>query len=153
VDEPDAGFVRHRCLPLSIAARLAFVAPDLRGQWNSAPVGTTFTSRLKMRKTALGTPKIEPAVRVVSGWHSDFRCEVIMSTPPGYDLWVTDPNEFKDGIQAMSAVIETSWMPFTFNELKFTRPIEVRFEEGDHFVFLSDRHGLVERFNPTFGKC
>jgi Family of unknown function (DUF6065) len=73
-----------------------------------------------------------------------FDVGAIISTCPGYDLWVTGPvNEFKDGIQALSAVIET-W--------KFTRPnLKVRFEKGEPFCFFFPiEHGLLERFNPTF---
>ncbi len=83
-----------------------------------------------------------------------FNIGVVLSTPPGYDLWVTgSANEFKDGIQAMSAVIETDWMPFTFTmNWKFTRPnLKVRFERGESFCFFFPiEHGLLERFNPTF---
>ena len=78
----------------------------------------------------------------------------IISTCPGYDLWVTGPvNEFKDGIQALSAVIETYWMPFLFTmNWKFTRPnLKVRFEKGEPFCFFFPiEHSLLERFNPTF---
>jgi hypothetical protein len=83
-----------------------------------------------------------------------FNVGVIIRTPPGYDLWVTGPvNEFKDGIQAMSAVIEANWMPFTFTmNWKFTRPhLKVRFEKGEPFCFFFPiEHGLLERCNPSF---
>ena len=83
-----------------------------------------------------------------------FNVGVIISTCPGYDLWVTGPvNEFKDGIQALSAVIETYWMPFVFTmNWKFTRPnLKVRFEKGEPFCFFFPiEHGLLERFNPAF---
>ena len=52
-----------------------------------------------------------------------FNVGVVLRTDPGYDLWVTGPvNDFKDGIQALSAIIETYWMPFIFTmNWKFTR--------------------------------
>jgi hypothetical protein len=83
-----------------------------------------------------------------------FNLGFILKTSPGYDIWVTGPvNEFKDGIQALSAVIETYWMPnvFTMN-WKFTRPnSRVRFEKGEPFCFFFPiDHGLLERCNPTF---
>ena len=75
-----------------------------------------------------------------------FRNEFIISTCPGYDLWVTGPvNEFKDGIQALSAAIETYWTPFPFTmNWKFTRPnLKVRFEKGEPFCFFFPiEHGL-----------
>jgi hypothetical protein len=83
-----------------------------------------------------------------------FNLGVIISTCPGYDLWVTGPvNEFKDGIQALSAVIETYWMPFIFTmNWKFTRPnLKVRFEKSEPICFFFPiEHGLLERFNPAF---
>jgi hypothetical protein len=83
-----------------------------------------------------------------------FKGRVIIRTCPGYDLWVTGPvNEFKDGIQALSAVIESYWMPYSFTmNWKFTRPnLKVRFEKGEPFCsFFPIEHGLLERFNPTF---
>src|SRR5215510_2679495 len=62
-------------------------------------------------------------------------------------------NEFKDGIQALSAVMETYWMPFTFTmNWKFTRPnAHVTFEKDEPFCFFFPiEHGLIERFDPTF---
>ena len=62
--------------------------------------------------------------------------KAIFKTEPGYNLYITGPsNEFKDGIQAMSAVVETDWMPFTFTmNWKFTRPNQrVRFEKGEPY--------------------
>jgi hypothetical protein len=83
-----------------------------------------------------------------------FNMGVIISTCPGYDLWVSGPvNEFKDGIQALTALVETDWMPFTFTmNWKFTRAnLKVRFEKGEPFCFFFPiKHGLLERFNPTF---
>ena len=82
-----------------------------------------------------------------------FNLGAAISTSPGYDLWVTGPvNEFRDGIQALSAVIETYWMPYTFTmNWKFTRPnLKVRFEKGEPICFFFPiEHGLLERFNPS----
>lgn len=64
---------------------------------------------------------------------------VILRTASGYNLWITGPsNEFKDGIAAMSALVETDWMPFTFSmNWKFTRPgHKVRFDQGDPICFF-----------------
>jgi hypothetical protein len=78
---------------------------------------------------------------------------VVIRTCPGYDLWVSGPvNEIKDGIQALSAVIETYWMPFTFTmNWKFTRPgVKVKFEKGEPFCcFFPIEHGVLAQFEPT----
>jgi hypothetical protein len=83
-----------------------------------------------------------------------FNIRAVIQTPRAYDLRVTGPvNDFKDGIQAMSAVIETYWMPFRFTmNWTFTRPqVKVRFEKGEPFCFFFPvEHGLLEQFNPTY---
>ena len=81
-----------------------------------------------------------------------FRINAIFRTPPGYNLWVMGPpNSFKDGIQALSAMIETDWMPYTFTmNWKFTRAqVPVRFEQGEPFCFLFPvKRGALETFRP-----
>src|SRR6185369_3296617 len=58
---------------------------------------------------------------------------LIFRTPPGYDLWIGGtPNEAKDGISPLTAMVETDWMPFTFSmNWRFTRKNQwVRFSKG-----------------------
>jgi hypothetical protein len=78
-------------------------------EWNGA--------HLQRRKQFLRTKKIETFVESHFGSGIlTFNVGVIITTCPGYDLWVSGPaNEFKDGIQASSAVIETYWMPVVFS--------------------------------------
>ena len=81
------------------------------------------------------------------------RPSVIFRTEPGYNLWVGGPtNEVKDGIQPLSAVMETDWMPFTFTmNWMFTRPNHrVRFEKGEPYCFLFPiPRGIVEDIDPV----
>ena len=140
----------YRCLPLSTANAHGWeirCPMTFEAEWNGGPN--------KNDVQVSGTKKIKTLV----GGHFGsgiltFDLGVIISTHPGYDLWVTGPvNEFKDGIQPLSAVIETCWMPFTFTmNWKFTRPnLKVRFEKGEPICFFFPiEHGLLERFNPTF---
>ena len=78
---------------------------------------------------------------------------LIFQTEPGYDLWISGPsNQFKDGIQATQAIVETDWMPFTFSvNWKFTRPnVPIRFEKGEPFCFLFPiQRGAVESCEPV----
>jgi hypothetical protein len=103
-----------------------------RGYSNHIPEG---------ENSFLGTKKIKTFVESHFGSGIlTFNVGVIITTCPGYDLWVSGPvNEFKDGIQALSAVIETYWMlvVFTMN-WKFTRSnFKVRFKKGESFCFFS----------------
>jgi len=149
----------YRCLPLSIANAHGWEVRcpvTCEAEWNGGSkkedVQIIFEDGAD---SLLGTKKIKTLVESHFGSGIlTFNVGVIISTCPGYDLWVTGPvNEFKDGIQALSAVIETYWMPFVFTmNWKFTRPnLKVRFEKGEPFCFFFPiEHGLLERFNPTF---
>lgn len=62
-------------------------------------------------------------------------CHLFRTESP-YQLLVTGPlNAPKDGIQPLTGVVETDWLPFTFSmNWVFTRPgVVIRFEEGEPF--------------------
>ena len=63
----------------------------------------------------------------------------LFRTPPGWSmLTMGSPNHVKDGIQALSGVVETDWLPFPFTmNWLFTRPGKVRFEKGEPFCFIT----------------
>jgi hypothetical protein len=145
----------YRCLPLSIANAHGWEVRcpvTCQAEWNGGSkaddVQVTFEDG---ENRFSGTVKSHFGSGILT-----FKTGFIISTCPGYDLWVTGPaNEFKDGIQALSAVIETYWMPFTFTmNWKFTRAnLKVKFEKGEPFCFFFPiEHGLLKRFNPTFKK-
>src|SRR5262249_41694528 len=81
-----------------------------------------------------------------------FPNRAIFRTPPGFNLWVTGPpNRFKDGIQPLSALVETDWMPFTFTmNWKFTRAhARIRFDAGEPYCFVFPvQRGTIEEFQP-----
>jgi hypothetical protein len=153
------GSYAYRCLPLSIANAHGWEVRcpvTCEAEWNGGSSKDAIHLAFQDEdNSSTGNEKI--ATFAESHFGSGiltFNVGVVIETPPGYDLWVTGPvNEFKDGIQAMSAVIETYWMPFTFTmNWKFTRPqVKVRFEKGEPFCFFFPiEHGVLERCNPTF---
>lgn len=81
-----------------------------------------------------------------------FNLGYLFRTPPGYDTLVTGaPNHFKHGLQPMSGVIETHWLPypFTMNWL-FTAPGTVRFEKDEPFCFIRVvEHRQMEEVQPV----
>lgn len=148
------GSYAYRCLPLSIANAHGWEVccpVSFEAEWNGGPSKDDI--HLVLENTGNETAFAE--THFGSGILT-FNVGVIVETPPGYDLWISGPvNEFKDGIQALSAVVETYWMPFTFTmNWKFTRPqVKVRFEKGEPFCFFYPvQHGLLERINPTFAR-
>lgn len=75
----------------------------------------------------------------------------IFRTPAGHNLFVKGPtNHFKHGAQALEAIIETDWLPYTFTlNWKITKPNEeVQFIRGEPLatIFPIPRHYL-ESFN------
>lgn len=160
------GSYAYRCLPLSIANAHGWEVRcpvTFEAEWNGGSseddIHLVFESDEDRSIGERARDYRARATRTFAESHFGsgiltFNLRVVIGTPPGYDLWVTGPvNEFKDGIQAMSAVIETYWMPFTFTmNWKFTRPHwKVRFEKGEPFCFFFPvEHGLLERFSPTF---
>jgi hypothetical protein len=76
----------------------------------------------------------------------------LFRTPPGWSMWVMGPpNHIKDGIQALSGVVETDWLPFPFTmNWIFTGPGKVRFEKDEPFCFVNVvEHRQVDRFEPV----
>jgi hypothetical protein len=62
----------------------------------------------------------------------------LFRTPPGWSMWVMGPpNLMKDGIQPLSGLVETDWLPFPFTmNWRFTRPGMISFKKGEPFCFI-----------------
>src|SRR5689334_10019929 len=107
------GTPAYHCLPLVIA--------NLHGWEMLCPFGfeVVWNGGNSVGDLQLRCDAVEPKELVVSNFGFgilSFNPSVVMRTPPGVNLWVTGPvNSFKDGIQAMSAAIETDWMPSVFS--------------------------------------
>jgi hypothetical protein len=68
-----------------------------------------------------------------------FHVGYMFRTPPGWSMWCGGPpNHIKDGVQPLSGLVETDWLPFPFTmNWHFTRPGKVRFEKGEPFCFIT----------------
>ena len=78
--------------------------------------------------------------------------QYLFRTPPGWGLIATGaPNHVKHGIQPLTGLIETDWLPFPFTmNWIFSRKGAVRFERGEPFCFIYPvRHQEVEKFEPV----
>ena len=82
-----------------------------------------------------------------------FHIPGIFRTPPGWNLWIGgSPNQPKDGIFALTGVVETDWSPFTFTmNWRFTRPNHwVRFDAGEPICFFFPvQRALLEDVKPA----
>ena len=125
----------YRCLPLSIANAHGWVIlceGGFEAEWNGGD------GSADVQVQPLGDGPVDVAAHFGYGIIT-ISPLAMFRTEPGYNLWVTGPpNSFKDGIQALSAVVETDWMPYSFAmNWKFTRPHQrIRFEKGEPYCFL-----------------
>ena len=75
----------------------------------------------------------------------------LFRTPPGWDMWAAGPPNWpKDGIQPLSGLVETDWLPFPFTmNWIFTRPGRIRFEKGEPFCFITlTPHRVMDEVQP-----
>jgi hypothetical protein len=75
----------------------------------------------------------------------------VFRTEAEMNLWVSGPtNDPKHGIAALSGIVETDWMPYSFSmNWRFTRPGRVRFEKGEPFCFFFPvGRGVVDTAEP-----
>jgi hypothetical protein len=142
----------YRCLPLSIAASHGWEVATPCGfeaWWD----GGTGTEAVHIQIDGEPDPVTAP-VSIFGQGVLTFHIAGLFRTPPGWNLWVGGPpNEPKDGIFALSGLIETDWSPFTFTmNWRFTRPDHrVRFEADEAIAFLFPvQRAAIEAFEPRF---
>ena len=147
---PDA--FAYRCLPLNIANAHGWEVLTPSGfsaYWRggSAPEDVVIRSDPDMPSFAAPVPLFGQATFTI-------HIQGLFRTPPGWNLMVGgSPNRAKDGIAALSGVIETDWSPYTFTmNWRFTRRNHwVRFEAKEPICFLMpvQRDALMQ-MNPRF---
>jgi hypothetical protein len=148
MDQTNQRFA-YRCLPLNIANAHGWelLTPSgFTARWNGAPEKTA----VEVIPDRAGDAP--PAVGHFGHGVLTFHVSCIFRTDPGVDLFVTGPiNRPKDGIGALSGVVETDWSnySFTMNWL-FTRPYaEVHFDAGEPYAHLFPvQRGVLERVEP-----
>ena len=123
----------YRCLPLNIANAYGWEvlcnAGFLAMWWGGEGLDSIVI------EPDPGT--IAPAISHFGHGILTFHLPCLFSTEPGAELMVQGPiNRPKDGIAALSGIIETDWSPYSFTmNWMFTRPgTPVRFEKGEPYV-------------------
>jgi hypothetical protein len=143
----------YRCLPLNIANSHGWLilntAPFI-AHWNGGPgieAISIVPTGADPQQRVLATSHFGNGVLTLSV-HGLFRTE------PGWDLWVGGPvNMIKDGIQPLTAMVETDWSPFTFTmNYKFTRPFTtVSFGADEPYCMIYPvPRGAAESVEPEF---
>jgi hypothetical protein len=140
----------YRCLPLSMANTTGWelLTPmDCTFEWNGGPLKEDIT---------LASDRPHPdfhhfAQSHFAGGVITFHPGYLFRTPPGWAVWTSGaPNHIKDGIQALTGLIETDWLPFPFTmNWIFTRPGRVTFKKGEPFCFITlIEHNRLEAVQP-----
>ncbi len=140
----------YRCLPLNIANQFGWelLSPcTFEAIWNGGPE----TDAIEIDVLDDGWP--HPVSHFGHGVLT-FHISQLFRTPPGTQLMVTGPmNSPKDGIYAMSGIIETDWSHYTFTmNWVITRPFfPVRFEKGEPFAHIFPVNiSALEQLEPAY---
>jgi Family of unknown function (DUF6065) len=128
----------YRCLPLSMANSTGWeiLCPmGFTAEWN----GGVYTQDITIWPDHPHADFHEFVKSHFSHGVLTFHTGYLFKTPPGWSMWVMGaPNHIKDGVQALSGLVETDWLPFPFTmNWKFTRPGRIRFEKGEPFCFIT----------------
>lgn len=153
MDATPEGFA-YRCLPLTIA--------NAHGWEVINPIGFEAAWKGGVDKSAAAVvfddeAALPPGARVKPMSHFGsgvitFELPFMLKTPPGWNVMVSGPiNRPKDGIAALTGVIETDWSPYTFTmNWMFTRANHaVRFEAGEPIAHIMPvRRNTLEKVEP-----
>ena len=138
----------YRCLPLNIANSHGWEFPcpaDFSARW----LGGENSTNVDIRSAA--PPALQP-VSIFGHGVLTFHLHGIFRTEPGWNMFATGPtNSPKDGIYALSGIIETDWAPYTFTmNWKFTRANTwVSFEKGEPICLVFPvQRGVLDQSTP-----
>lgn len=148
----DAFQDRHpyRCLPLTMANSTGWeiLCPfDLEVEWDGGDYEDAISLRSSMGEAAVASFAGSHFRRGIVTMHTGH----LFRTPPGWAVWCgAAPNWPKDGISALSGLVETDWLPFPFTmNWQMTRPGVVRFEKDEPFCFITlMEHHKLEEIQP-----
>ena len=147
--DASASRFAYRCLPLNIANAHGWEVLCTAG-FSAIWDGQPHTAGIEVKPDP---DTVSPALSHFGEGVLTFHLPCVFRTDPGYDLFVTGPiNRPKDGISALSAVVETDWSPYTFTmNWLFTRADHrVRFEKDEPFCHLFPvQRGSLERIEPV----
>ena len=135
--EKFAGRHPYRCLPLTMANSSGWeiLCPvGFAATWNGGPAQADITLTPDHP-----FPGFEDFVKShFSHGVITFHPGYLFRTPENWSLIAEGPpNHIKDGIQALSGLVETDWLPFPFTmNWRFTRPGTVKFVKGEPFCFI-----------------
>jgi hypothetical protein len=139
----------YRCLPLTMANSTGWELLCPMGftvEWNGGLNQTDITFRPDHPHPDFDEFVKSHFAHGVVTFHPGY----LFRTPNRWSMWVCGPpNHIKDGIQPLTALVETDWLPFPFTmNWHFTRPGKVHFEKKEPFCFITlMQDKVLEQFN------
>jgi len=140
----------YRCLPLTMANSTGWelLCPfDLTIEWDGGPM----ENNIKLSSSEENAHIEGLALSHFRSGIVTFHTGHLFKTPPGWAVWAMGPpNQPKDGIYALSGLVETDWLPFPFTmNWQMTRPGKVTFEKDEAFCFFTMiEHHAMEDIQP-----
>lgn len=140
----------YRCMPMLLANQAGWMilcSHDISVAWD----GRQSIEGLTIHNMSGEKPC--PALSVFGSGILTFTLPYLFRTPEGYNLVAQGPaNMPKDGISALSGVIETDWAESTFTmNWMITRPHHtITFSKGEPICMITpQRRYEIERFQPV----
>jgi len=127
----------YRCLPLSIANTHGWeilMPAAVEVEWNGGEAAADLTVRA-LEPFPEGLPLKHFAMSNFARGIVTFHTGYLFRTPPNWNLLTTGAfNEPRPGIQSLTGIIETGWLPYPFTmNWQMTAPGTVRFEKDEVF--------------------
>ncbi len=142
----------YRCLPLNIANAHGWEMLCPSG-FEASWAGGAAKEDITITPNGAGDPAHLPISLFGSGVLT-FHTSALFRTPPGWNMWVGgSPNQPKDGIAALTGIVETDWSPYSFTmNWKFTRRNHsIRFAAGEPFCFVFPvQRATLDMVQPRF---
>ena len=128
----------YKCLPLTMANTTGWelLCPmGFAAEWNGGPLQTDIVLTPDRPHADFAHFAQSHFAGGVLTLHAGY----MFRTPPGWAVWTSGPpNHVKDGIQPLTGLVETDWLPFPFTmNWIFTRPGRVKWEKGEPFCFIT----------------
>jgi hypothetical protein len=141
----------YHCLPLAVANSYGW---QLICERSFDAVWDGGSAKRSVRVMPIGVGNGRPAYSKFGHGTLTFGSGCIIRTDCPVQLFVTGPlNVLKHGVGALSAIVDTSWLPFPFTmNWRFTAPdVVVRFDEGEPFChFLPLAPTLIDDLSPEW---
>jgi len=140
----------YRCLPMTMANSTGWelTCPfTIDIEWNGGPEAEDLKITSPDKKAHISGLAQSHFRSGIVTFHTGY----LFRTPPDWAIWCGGPPNWpKDGIYALSGLVETDWLPYPFTmNWQMTRKGKVRFKKGEPFCFITlSEHRRLDVVQP-----